>query len=76
MTLKLAILIGLGVYPFLLLVLGAGEGGDIASDDLNAVGLALDALDGLGDLDRVAVGGVDHHRVHPSLDQGHGPLVT
>ena len=29
MTLKLAILIGLGVYPFLLLVLGAGEGRDV-----------------------------------------------
>ena len=51
-------------------------GGDIAGDDLDAVGFALDALDHAADLDRVSVGGVDHDHVHTGLCQGHGPLIA
>ncbi len=51
-------------------------GGDIAGDDLDAVGLALDPLDHARDLDRMAVGGVDDDHVHARLRQRHGPLIA
>ena len=55
---------------------GAVIGGDIAGDDLDPVGLPRQAPDGIGDLNRMAMGGVDHHHVDAGVHQGHGALET
>ena len=49
-------------------------GGDVAGDHLNFVGELLGTAHGLGHALGMAMSGVDHHQVHPGIDQRGGPL--
>src|SRR6185503_3601648 len=49
--------------------LGALGGGDVAGDDLHFVRLALDAVDGVEHVARMAVRGIDHDQIDAGRDQ-------